>query len=83
MLVLCSRVSCVALFIYSSALFVEETVTVTVEEVSNLSIAYACISDFCSKILYHLPCRWNLTLSKLFYIPTKVLLLLWVKLLLI
>lgn len=76
MLILCRGISIIVLFIYSSALFIEESVAITVKEVRHLGVTNALISYLCSKILHYLPYRRKVTLSKYFYVLTKLTLLL-------
>jgi hypothetical protein len=76
-LVLVAIISGVAYFVYCSGLFVEERLSVTVEEVGNLGLADVIFGDFRCEILDYLPCRWQVTLSEPLYVIAEVTLLLW------
>ena len=49
----------------------------TVKESGNLAVRNPLLRHLNSEILYYLPCRRQVTLSKYFYILTKLSLLLW------
>ena len=76
LVVLVWGIGVVTLRVYSSALFVEEGVAMTVEEFGNLGVGDALVSYLCCEILHYLSCRRKVTLSKYFYILTKLTLLL-------